>query len=53
METQTVGLMEARVQAKSKSELYRALTVSNRLYLITQKECRMTLINEIRYGRKR
>ena len=53
METTKVNLMELGVKAKSKAEIYRALTIKNGIYLMPQKECNMEFISEVCLGRKK
>ena len=53
METTTVNLMEVGVKAKSKSEIYLALTINGGLYLMPQKEWGMAFISNICFGKKK
>ena len=53
METTKVNLMELGVNAKSKAEIYHALTIKNGIYLMPQKECNIEFISEVFFGRKK
>ena len=53
MEKIAVNQNEIRVKAKSKAEIYSALTIRNGLYLMPQKECGMMFISDICFGNKK
>ena len=53
METTKVNLMKLGVKAKSKTEIYLALTIKNGIYLMPQKECNIEFISEVCFGRKK
>ena len=51
METTTVNSIKVGVKAKSKSKIYRALTINGGLYLMPQKEWVMAFISDICFGK--
>ena len=48
-----INVSQLGTKAKSKSEMYRILTVEAKIYLPPQKECSIYFIRDIFHGRKK